>query len=77
MNAVLTYDPDVNALYVSFGSAEVAETVQLAKGVFLDVDADRQAVGLEVLNASADLLAGLSAQPDGIDLPALLASRAA
>ena len=40
MNATLTYDPDVKALYIQLTDSEVLETVELAKGVDLDVDAD-------------------------------------
>ena len=51
MNLMLTFDADVNALYVQFSERDVVETIQLAKGVMLDVDVDGEAVGLEILNA--------------------------
>jgi len=35
----LTYDPDVNALYIEMLDAEVHETLELAKGVYIDVNA--------------------------------------
>jgi len=77
MNATLTYDPDVQALYIQLSDADVRETVELAKGVYLDIDADGQAVGFEILNADAGLLASIPALPDTADLAALLKPRAA
>ena len=44
------------------------ETVELAKGVYLDVYADVQAVGFEILNADAALLKSVSALPETSDL---------
>lgn len=58
MNATLTYDADVKALSIQLTEADVLETVELAEGAYLDVDREGQAVGLEVLNADAGLLAG-------------------
>ncbi len=75
MNTTLTYDPDVKALYIQLSAAEVLETVELAKGVYLDVDADGQAVGFEILNADAGLLASVPSLPDTADLTDLLATR--
>ncbi len=68
MNATLTYDPDVQALYIQLSDADVWETVELAKGVYLDIDADGQAVGFEILNADAGLLASIPALPDKANL---------
>lgn len=59
----LTFDPEVKALYVQLTNSEVQETVELAKNVYLDVDADGQAVGFEILNADASLLASIPALP--------------
>lgn len=77
MNALLTFDADVNALYVQFSEHDVADTVQLAKGVLLDVDADGEAVGLEVLNADSGLADTLATLPDTVQLAAFLRRRAA
>lgn len=76
-SATLTYDPDVNALYIQLADTEVLETVELAKGVYLDVDAEGQAVGFEILNADASLLASIPALPDKAALRDLLKSHAA
>lgn len=64
MNATLTYDPDVKTLYIQLTDADVLETVELAAGVYLDVDDHGEPVGLEILNAAPTLLAGLPAPPD-------------
>jgi uncharacterized protein YuzE len=73
----VTYDPDVNALYIKLIDAEVLETVELAKGVYLDIDADGRAIGFEILNADASLLASIPALPDKAALRDLLKPHAA
>lgn len=77
MNPMLTFDADVNALYVQFSERDVVETIQLAKGVMLDVDVDGEAVGLEILNADTGLASALSTMPDTVKLAAFLRQRAA
>lgn len=52
----ITYDPDANALYVRFSQGEIGETVELSESVYVDVDADRVPVGLEVLDVTSDLV---------------------
>lgn len=73
----LTFDPDVNALYVQLTDAVVLETVELARNVYLDVDAEGQAVGFEILNADASLLASIPALPGKAALRDLLKPDAA
>jgi uncharacterized protein YuzE len=73
----LTCDPDVKALYVQLTDAEVVETVELAKGVYLDVDADGEVIGIEILNADAGLLASVPALPNKAALGDLLDPHAA
>lgn len=77
MRTELTYDPDVQALYLRFSTAEIEEPVELAKGVYLDVDAAGQAVGLEILNANERLLSSLPLTPETIELSRLFRDRAA
>lgn len=77
MNATLTYDPDAKALYIQLTEADVLETVELAKGVYLDIDADGQAIGFEILNADTALLAGIPTLPDTAVLRDLLKPSAA
>lgn len=55
----------------------MADTVQLAKGVLLDVDADGEAVGLDVLDADSGLADTLATLPDTVQLVAFLRRRAA
>ncbi len=52
----VTYDPQVKALYLRFSDNEIAETLELSESVYVDVDADGVPVGLEVLDASSNLL---------------------
>lgn len=76
-SATRTYDPDVNALYIELIDTEVLETVELAKDVYLDVDAEGQVVGFEILNADAAVPASIPALPDKAALRDLLKPHAA
>ncbi len=60
----VTYDPDVRALYIKLSEAAIAETVELSRTIYVDVDADGQAVGFEILNADPALLAKVPTLPD-------------
>lgn len=44
----LTRDPETSALYIEMLDTEIAETVELAKGVSVDLDAEGQLVGIEI-----------------------------
>jgi uncharacterized protein YuzE len=68
----LTYDPDVNALYIELLDTEVHGTLELAKGVYIDVHAEGEIVGIEALNADASLLASIPALPNKVALRDLL-----
>lgn len=72
MNATLTYDPDVRARCIQLSDADVRETVELAKGVYLDIDAEGQVVGFEILNVDAGLLATVPTLRGTADLAVLL-----
>jgi uncharacterized protein YuzE len=52
----LTYDPEVDALYISFnkGPTEVT-TVRLSEDVAIDLGPKEEVVGIEVLDASEHL----------------------
>lgn len=52
----MTYDPEANAVYLRFSDNEIAETLELSESVYVDVDSDGVPVGLEVLDATAELL---------------------
>lgn len=68
----MTRDPDTDALYIQMLDTEIQEMVELANGVYLDVDAEGQVVGIEILNADASLLASIPALPDKAMLRDLL-----
>ncbi len=46
------YDPEVDALAISWGNASIEESDEVEPGVILDYDKDGNVVGIEVLNAS-------------------------
>lgn len=49
----VTYDPTADALYIHVGAGEVTDTREVAPNVNLDTDAAGNAVGIEILAASA------------------------
>ena len=49
------YDPEADALYIRLREGTIAETEEVSAGVMLDVDAEGNPVGLEILNASRRL----------------------
>jgi len=73
----LSYDPEANALYLRLTENEVAETLELSRSTYLDVDADGAPVGFEILNADPTLLEGLPNLPDGTSLIDVLKRNAA
>lgn len=74
---LVTYDADVQALYIQLTDTDVLETIELAKGVYLDIDTAGQPVGFEILNADTTLLASVPTLPATAALSDLLKSRAA
>lgn len=50
----ITYDPEVDALYIRFREATVT-TQELAEGIALDFDAEGNLAGIEVLDAAKRL----------------------
>lgn len=73
----VAYDPEANALYMRFSDNEIAETLELSESVYVDVDADGVPVGLEVLDASSNLMTGLPSLPDSAALKDLMTRDAA
>jgi uncharacterized protein YuzE len=71
----ITYDPEANAVYLRFTDNEIAETLELSESVY--VDADGIPVGLEVLDATSELLAGIPPLPDVAALKDLMHPSAA
>lgn len=73
----ITYDPATNAVYLRFSDNEIAETLELSESVYIDVDSDGVPVGLEVLNATAELRSGIPPLPDAAALKDLMHRSAA
>ena len=48
----LTYDPEADALYLKVSTAEIAETLEVAPNVMLDLDPSGHVVGVEMLGIS-------------------------
>jgi len=46
------YDAKVDALYLRWTDAKIAESDEVSEGVILDYDSKGNVVGIEVLNAS-------------------------
>jgi len=61
-------DPDVNALYIEFREGDVAKTIEVAEMVYLDVDDQGSALGLEFVNAD-DFIPFLREQSDSANVP--------
>jgi len=50
-----TYDPKVDALYVTLSQRPTVESEEVSPGVVFDFDEDNRIVGIELLNAKARL----------------------
>jgi uncharacterized protein YuzE len=51
----ITYDPDVDAVYIMFGEATPLDSHEVLDGLTIDVDAGGRILGIEVLDARARL----------------------
>ncbi|MQL51629.1 DUF2283 domain-containing protein [Desulfofundulus thermobenzoicus] len=51
----LRYDPEADALYIRFKEGKIEETDEVSPGVLLDLDANGNPLGLEILYASIKL----------------------
>jgi uncharacterized protein YuzE len=45
----IRYDPEVDALYLSLDDSKVVESEEVKPGIVLDFNAEKQVVGIEVL----------------------------
>jgi uncharacterized protein YuzE len=66
MPITASYDPEADALYVRLGDAERAKTIEVDDVVYVDVDAEGQAIGLELLYPSLGLDAQKIADRTGL-----------
>jgi len=48
----LEYDPEADALYLRLKKGRVNETVEIAENVFVDLDAEGEPLGIEILSVS-------------------------
>lgn len=48
----ITYDPDVDALYIELRDLPILKSVDYEEGVTLDLGEDDEPVGVEILDAS-------------------------
>jgi uncharacterized protein YuzE len=51
----IEYDAEANAAYIRFSAEEVHESAEVSQGIVLDYDADGRIVGMEVMQARANL----------------------
>lgn len=80
MTLQLQLDPEVNALYLEIQQGEVARTIELAEGVYVDADENYQVLGLEFIDVRLmqDFLRdrdGDFAIPEGKELETLYAQQ--
>lgn len=55
MTPTIRYSPEDNAAYVRLSAAKVLESEEIAPGVVFDYDAEGRIVGIELLDARAQL----------------------
>lgn len=53
---ILEYDKEANAFYLRFSDAEVDDTIPLSDAVYVDLDANGDPIGIEILHATPDEL---------------------
>ncbi len=58
---VIRYNKEVDAIYIRFSDAKVAESDEEKPGIILDYDESGNIIGIEILNASEK-----TNQPNGI-----------
>ncbi len=59
----LSYDADVRALYIRLSGAAIVETIELSRTTYVDIDANGDPVGFEILNADPALVTRIPASP--------------
>ncbi|GHD11614.1 DUF2283 domain-containing protein [Tianweitania populi] len=55
MTPALRYDADANAAYIRLSDAQILESEEVSAEIVLDYDAQGHIVGIEFLNATAQL----------------------
>jgi YD repeat-containing protein len=59
MNPTVKYQADDNAAYIRLSNGRILESAEVAPNVIFDYDADGRIVGIELLDARAQLSAEL------------------
>ena len=49
---MITYDPNHDVMYNRFGEGEIVDTIEVEKGVLIDVGENGRIIGIEIINAS-------------------------
>jgi len=65
----ISYDPDVDALYLRLAPGPVAETVEIEESVYVDLGADGSPIGVEFVSG-ADFLPFVTRRGGEFVLPA-------
>ncbi len=73
----LEYDEEANALYLRLSSADVDDTIVLSDSVYVDVDANGDPVGIEILHATPKELPSIGLPGQAVALRELLKPTAA
>ena len=67
----VSYDPDVDAVYLELLKSEPEGVIEVAEGIHIDVTSDGKIVGIELLDASKKVSLGslltYEIDADGID----------
>jgi uncharacterized protein YuzE len=53
----ITYDPEADAVYITFGRGDIGRTEEAGPFIY-DVDAEGRIIGIEILSASKVLVPG-------------------
>lgn len=48
----ITYDKEIDAMYIYFKKEKISKTVPMGDDFIIDIDKNKNIVGLEILNAS-------------------------
>jgi uncharacterized protein YuzE len=51
----IEYSKDVDALYIKFRGAQIADSIDIEEGMTIDLDENGHIVGIEILDASEKL----------------------
>lgn len=55
MTVKITYDPEVDALYIRLRDVPIVDSVDLEEGVTVDLGTDKSPVGIEILDVDEHL----------------------